>query len=75
MLTPERIAAGEQLTGDILEAIAPLVHNKPCDLVVEALAGAMLAAVTLATPSELDRRAILRRYAARLQALEREIRR
>jgi hypothetical protein len=74
MTEAERTAAGEALTGDILEALAPLVHNKPADLVIEAMAGAMLAAVLIAAPAEYDRRAILRRFGARLLTIERELR-
>ncbi len=39
-------ARGEALTAEILAAVAPLVDGQPSAVVVEAMAGAMLAAVT-----------------------------
>jgi hypothetical protein len=67
-----RTAAGTALTADILDAIADLVHDKPTDLVIEAIAGAMLVTVATACPDSLaDQSTVLRRYAERIDAIAR----
>jgi hypothetical protein len=58
---------GERLTAEILHAVAPVVNGHPIALVVDAMAAAMLAAVTIATPDIATQALMLRRFAALLE--------
>ena len=57
---------GPELTAEILAAVAPIVDGQPTELVIEAMAAAMMAAFVRGCPTPADRREILRRYAERI---------
>jgi hypothetical protein len=59
---------GAALTEDILAAVAPLVDGRPSELVVEAMAAAMMVTVATCCPVA-GQRLVLRRYADRLNAI------
>jgi len=59
-----------ELVTDLLAACAPWGDGKPAELVVEAMAGVMLALVLQAADAK-GRPVILRRYAARIRGLAR----
>jgi hypothetical protein len=56
-------AEGVKLTNEILAAVVPMLNGRPSQLVLEALAGAMMAAVVVACPTAGGRREFLARYA------------
>ena len=64
---------GEQMTSDILAAIAPIVDGKPARLVIEAVAAAMMAAVAQTGASRTSRCLMLSRYALRIERFAEEI--
>jgi hypothetical protein len=57
------------LGADILNAVAPFVDGLPSELVVEAMAGAMLATVMVACKTPAGSRAVLQRYARKIEEL------
>jgi surface antigen len=57
---------GFELTGRLLGAVAHIVEGQDADIVIEAMAGAMMAALAASGVDEQDQKLILRRYAERI---------
>lgn len=58
--------AGIEMTGKIMGAVAHIVDDQPSEVVIEAMAGAMMATLIAAKVSVEDQREVLRRYADRI---------
>ena len=58
--------AGIALTEKLMEVIEPLVDGLPSDLVIEAMAGAMVATLAGGVTNTRDARLVLHRYANRI---------
>jgi hypothetical protein len=59
-------AAGIALTEKIMEVVEPIVDGLPTDLVIEAMAAAMVASLAGAQADTRDARLVLNRYAERI---------
>jgi len=66
-------SAGIALTDRILEVVEPIVHGLPCDLVIEAMAAAMVATLAAGTTNSRDARLVLVRYAERIIDFSEEV--
>jgi hypothetical protein len=58
--------AGLEMTARIMGAVAHIVDDEPSEVVIEAMAAAMLATLVAAEVSVEDQREVLRRYADRI---------
>ena len=59
-------AEGIALTEKIMEVVEPIVDGLPTDLVIEAMAAAMVASLAGAQADTKDARLVLNRYAERI---------
>jgi hypothetical protein len=66
---PGHTQAGELLTELLLHHIAPLIQGKPSDVIIEAMAAAMMAGLMAGYPARASRVTILRRYARAIDDL------
>jgi len=69
MTKEELRTEGEAMCAEILAAVAPVVDGRRTPIVLDAMAGAMLAAVMAGCSTKDDMKLVLRRFAARVTTL------
>jgi hypothetical protein len=62
----ESFAAGAALTNEILQAILPVVDGKPTEQAIDAIAAALMAALSAGCKDPRMARLVLHRYADRI---------